>query len=647
MLCRPILYCITTIFLITIVTNSYGQLCQGSLGDPIVFINFGSGPNPGPALSAATTNYQYVDSMCPKDGAYTVTNITTRCHDSTWFTVTDHTNNGNGYFMLVNASFQPGQFYLDTVSNLCAGSTYEFAAWLVNVKRPVLCWGATQIINPDITFRIERLDGTLLQSYNTGSIVATDPATWKQYGFFFTTPSGVNTVVIRMVNNAPGGCGNDIGLDDITFRPCGPQVSTAIVGGISSSEDSLCEGTAKNYTLNAQVSSGYNNPVLQWQQSSDGNIWNDVPGATSNTLSQSFSATASTGKYYYRILVAESGNMGSANCRIASQPVIITVVPKENISISSNSPVCIGSAINLNAQGNSITWTGPNSYSASGTSVSIPNAQSSNAGTYYAISTKGSCSWRDSLVVSLLSEPAVTTSASSLNVCEGDSIQLSAAGAVSYLWGPSNVFTENTSANVVARSIQNVLCSVIGSDANGCTDTAYVQLNIIKKPQAIAGPDVSILKGSTVQLNGAALGDSITYHWTPDYAITGKQSLSPYVTPQTDTTYILNVESTAGCGVSSDSVKVFIIPQLFIPNAFSPNNDNVNDKWVIKGLESFVGSRLKVFDRYGQVVFEIRNSAQPWDGRKNGKDLPVGTYYYLIEPGNNMKPLAGNVTIFR
>src|SRR5450432_2681980 len=135
------------------------QLCQGSLGDPIVNITFGSGSNPGPSLAAATTSYQYVFTDCPNDGFYTVINSTFNCFGNTWQNVrSDHTGDPNGYFMLINASFEPSAFYLYTVKGLCASTTYEFAAWIMNVLLQSACRFSG--IQPNLTFTIENTDGT-------------------------------------------------------------------------------------------------------------------------------------------------------------------------------------------------------------------------------------------------------------------------------------------------------------------------------------------------------------------------------------------------------------------------------------------------------------------------------------------------------
>lgn len=177
---------IKNLFFCFLLFSSFGlkaQLCQGSLGDPIVNITFGSGSNPGPSLAAAATGYQYVSNDCPQDGFYTVTNSTTACFSDSWYSInSDHTGNSAGYFMLVNASIQPSDFYLETVRGLCGNTTYEFAAWIMNVIKTQSCSGNT--IKPNLTFTIESVTGAVLKSFNTNDISPQQVPTWVQYGFF-------------------------------------------------------------------------------------------------------------------------------------------------------------------------------------------------------------------------------------------------------------------------------------------------------------------------------------------------------------------------------------------------------------------------------------------------------------------------------
>jgi gliding motility-associated-like protein len=327
------------------------QLCNGSLGDPVVDLTFGAGVNSGASGYVPANSYTFTSSSCPNDGYYTITNNSSGCFNNTWFTVSDHTGGGN--FMLVNASYTPGDFFLATVTGLCPNTTYEFAAWIMNVMKP------TNSILPNLTFRIEQPDGTLLGSYNPGDIPVTASPEWKQYGLFFTTPLNNATIVLRITNSAPGGIGNDLALDDITFRPCGSLITASITGNTSNTID-ICEGNTSIYDFTA-TANGYISPVYRWQLSTDGGVtWNDIPGA--NSLSYQRQPTAS-GTYGYRLTVTEASVAGIPACRIASTSIVINVHPNPVVNAGSDRVVLTGGSATLNstAEGENIThqWSPP------------------------------------------------------------------------------------------------------------------------------------------------------------------------------------------------------------------------------------------------------------------------------------------------
>jgi gliding motility-associated-like protein len=98
------------------------------------------------------------------------------------------------------------------------------------------------------------------------------------------------------------------------------------------------------------------------------------------------------------------------------------------------------------------------------------------------------------------------------------------------------------------------------------------------------------------------------------------------------------------------SIKVFDETILTIPNAFTPNNDGINDAFRIQVMGYFKLNHLQLFNRYGQMVHEVRDLALPWDGSRNGTPLPVGTYYWVIEGidmHNKLLRRTGSVTIIR
>ncbi len=134
--------------------------------------------------------------------------------------------------------------------------------------------------------------------------------------------------------------------------------------------------------------------------------------------------------------------------------------------------------------------------------------------------------------------------------------------------------------------------------------------------------------------------------WTPNQYLNNNTIKNPVVSGVEDKIYTLLATSRGGCS-ASDQVFVKVLKFPTIPNTFTPNNDGINDTWIIQYLETYPDNRVQVFNRYGQLVFESRGYAKPWDGTMNGKPLPFGTYYYIIEPANGRKPITGYVTIIK
>ena len=475
---RLILWALVLVFL---QFPASGQLCTGSLGDPVVHIDFGSPTNPSTGFTAP--GYTYSNSSCPNDGFYTITGYSTGCFGGAWHTVAaDHTGGGN--YMLVNASFQPGDFFVKTVSNLCPNTTYEFSAWIMNVLI------SPSGIKPDITFRIETPSGTILNQYSTGGISVTGSPRWEQYGFYFTTTAGNTDVVIRMTNNAPGGQGNDLALDDIMFRPCGPVV-TSVIQGVSLPVN-VCVYEHQSYTLAGSLSPGFVNPVYQWQQSVDsGRTWTDIPGASGATYTR---PPSGEGRFRYRLSVAESGNAGIASCRIASE---------------------------------------------------------------------------------------------------------------------------------------------------------QLEVNIHPRPQVSAGPDKIRVAGySDTWLAAVVSGDNVQYRWTPPDYLSSDTSLQPLVTAVSDMQYLLTAVSGVGC-TNEDAVLVKVVAGVFVPNAFTPNNDGKNDRWTIPFLDPSWGARVMVFDRAGQLVYQARGVAVDWDGNFRGMPLDAGSFVYFIQFADGKPDLKGTLTLIR
>ncbi len=620
------------------------QICTGSLGDPVVNVTFGSGNNPGPALKSSITSYNYTSNSCPDDGSYTIVNKTDGCFGATWHRVQqDHTSNDNdGYMMLINASFTPGDFYVDTVKGLCASTTYEFSSWILNALLPTAC--SPTPIKPKLVFNIETASGTVLGSVNTGDIASSSSAEWKQYGLFFTTPAFNNTVVIRITNNAPGGCGNDLILDDITFRPCGPVVNSTITNNNKTYID-FCKNNISSVNLSATISNGYTIPSLQWQERLNNNtLWTDIPGATSDTY---LFNKINTGVYQYRLTVAEGSNINLPSCRIASNPDTITIHELPNAQAQNNSPVCEKEMLQLTGSGgNTYSWTGPNNFASAEQSPSFIAAVSFNGQYTVEVTDVFGCKALASTDAVVYPNPVAVINAGN-TICEGDSTLLQCSGGTSYVWSPALGLNDASAQNPMAKPAESTTYLVTVTDNNNCSDTSAILIAVIKKPMADAGPDKVLLKGEKTILEGMASGTDVRFFWTPADFLDNANNISPLTNVPNDNTYTLHVISNAGCGSSTDQVFVKVYSGLYIPKAFTPNNDTKNETWKIEALTFFKKAVLRVYNRYGQPVFESVGNNTIWDGNFKGQPQPAGAYVYYLDLRNGRPVIKGIVVLIR
>lgn len=622
-------------------TATHAQTCSGSLGDPIINLDFGSTANPaGSQLPAGTTNYTYVNGT-PSDGSYTITNSTAGMHPTTWWQTTDHTGNPGGKMMVVNANVsKTDYFYKSTVSGLCPGTTYEFAAWVLNLA-------TVNDIKPNITFTITDANGNI-KTFNTGDIPYQTNGTppWKQYGMLFTTPIGGGDITLTMTNNGPGGNGNDIALDDITFRACGPVIQSSFIA-TSQPTDNGCAGSAQSYTMTASASAGFNAPAYQWQVNNNG-VWQDIPGQNTATYTKIFtSGQATAGIYEYRMASAEAFNITTATCRVYSNVLTLTINAPPASIVTGNTTICEGDVLSLTASpGDSYSWTGPNGYTSTQQTITINNATPANSGAYHVLVTKFSCSTPGTVNVIVNATPAATATGGT-TICEGSSTTLHATGGVSYLWSPAAGLSDATSANPVASPASTTTYTVTVTSAQNCQATATTTVTVTKAPVVNAGEDRKMTEGQAITLNGKIDGTNFTYYWTPATNLSSTTVLNPVATPTADIAYTLHAIDGNGCGFDiTDDVFIRVYKKVVVPNTFTPNGDAINDTWAIEALETYPESLTQVFNRYGQLVYQSRGYAKPWDGNLNGKPLPEGTYYYKIDLKNGIL-LSGWVAIIR
>ncbi len=599
--------------------SAQSALCSGNLGENIFSSgDFGSGAavvfpsNPGLA-----PGFIYTLQVPPDDGEYTLTNDMRKWAFvfPTWIRISDNSPDPNGYMMVVNASYSPGIFYEQIIDNVCEKTLYEFSMDVINLIKT----GTTGHILPNVSFLINDI-----LVYTTGQIAQDEK--WHTHGFTFTTIAGQNSLKLTLRNNAPGGIGNDLALDNIRFRACGPTSSISI-----SPTGKICENSLFP-TLTAHIDA--DTGALQWQTSVNaGLIWSDIVGATNKTYQINL---LSAGIYYFRYLYSTSlSNLPNSKCRIVSDTIRVEIVPVEFLIQKS---ICEGLTFNL----------GGVEYGTTGIYQD------------HLIASNG-CDSLVTLDLMIVPDPPIVadftfTPASCEGADDGSISILSVSGT-----RPPFIFQINDS--IIPPPATSVMLS-------GGTYTAWIldEYGCFDKEDIFVpdGPpliihtieDTTIVLGHSILLNTTSTLAVWMSTWNPPGGLTCFNCLSTLATPSDEQTYVITAETESGCiDIDSVTIRVDRDPVIYIPNVFSPNNDQINDFFEISSDPLNVTSidQVIIFDRWGGIISEKaklfnEGNLKLWDGSTPMGPANPGVYVYLIKytmADGSKRISKGDVTVVK
>lgn len=616
---------VTTFFIFIFFFPAIGQFCTGSLSEPIVNMTFGTVAKP----IAGNTSFDYTQG-CPQKGQYTIKSLSFGCGDRTWLMIAgDHTRDVNGQYMLVNGSGGDGIVYIDTVSGLCSGFAYQFTAWVTNVMQKFSC--DNNPVLPNLTFTVETLDKTILETYNTGDIPITEAKQFKQYGLLFKLRSSINSVVLKIKSNSENVCGAAFAIDDIFLNLCGPLASATLDGDEGPKE--VCAEYKDHFILKSEFEPGFINPEIQWQQSLDyGKTWANIPGATNSLYAI---PRRSSDAILFRFLVAEKGNITLPNCRVVSNSILTNIHPVPDHQAPQNIIGCLNKDLALpktDPKALDILWSGPNNYTSTLTKSSVLNVQTLDAGLYQLKQNfHYGCSSLDTFFLQVFPGTTISTE-TSYAICESETIQLNAVGQGTFEWFPNIALSNNRIANPLSIPKDSINYKVVLTNSFGCKDSANVEINVYRKPQVFAGNDLKIETGDTIKLDKAwAKGTDINITWSPNLFINPINELNPIVYPVKDIVYTLTATSNLGCGAATDEISVKVFKDVFVPNAFTPNGDGLNDVFRIYAGDGYQVKHCDIYNRWGNKIFSSADINFSWDGRWLGQLQPSGTFVYYLE----------------
>ena len=380
------------------------------------------------------------------------------------------------------------------------------------------------------------------------------------------------------------------------------------------------------------------------------------------------------GNFQVVLRVGSDGNTLLSACdtpSIAGITIPFVVLPKPVANFAFPDTVCLPNASITFANLSSISdgsenafqyrWnfadplSGPNNIST----LKTPTHVYTDTGRYYVnlrVTSNGGCIKDTTILVNTIHpQPLINFGISKQNICLGDAVFLTDSTnsmdgvTVQWNWDLGDGRIRNTQNLLyIYGGPQTYSVSPYTINSFGCkTETLSKPITVHPYPTVNAGPDRTVLEGGNITINANATGNGLQYLWTPSQYLNNTTIIAPKcVDAKFDILYTLTVTGKGGCTVTDDMyVDVIKIPR--IPNTFSPNNDRVNDIWEIQYLDEYAKQYTQVFTRAGQKIFECRGRYQAWDGKHKGQELPMDTYYYIIDPGSGRDPLTGYVTIIK
>ncbi|HEY1163683.1 MAG TPA: hypothetical protein VGE90_00920, partial [Chitinophaga sp.] len=353
------------------------ETCKGSATSGKDFIeDFGTAaPGAQLALDPARGSIEYIyqNTYGLNDNYYAISSqMQLR---SEWDQSIDHTGGTNGAMLVANSAIEPKVFYSRRVNGLCPGAVYNFSAWFRNANgKQVLennCQGS--YIYAGVTFEIlNATTNAVIASFNTNDVsmplqdISTDPNRgWQKYGGTFKTnpnATSLTDVIVRIRNNNPGGCGNDIAIDDIQFAYCSPKIFAFFDGQMDQEggEYTMCAGAATNLTSAYQPAGYFVNPVYRWEYSDNGTTWVKIVGDGDGLTGYNTSVLhfAEDSRYligdptvitykWFRLTINE-GTASSLGCEQPSLPVRIELLPNPKITVA-GAQICKGQTATLTA----------------------------------------------------------------------------------------------------------------------------------------------------------------------------------------------------------------------------------------------------------------------------------------------------------
>jgi gliding motility-associated-like protein len=471
----------------------------------------------------------------------------------------------------------------------------------------VQLYAATTPLNPDETF--EWTPGTSLSSTTIRNPIAT-PLSDMEY----------------VVKVNPGAVGCD-GYDTIKIRLLPDHIT------VLNNDTVVCAGTIIPLRADGDTAFSYN-----W----DPELHIADPLSPNTTLNAQVSG-------YYTLTASYPGCIDMPDSfYVEVQPVPQVNIGPDKIICSYDTIQLYGAVVPASYPNYTYDWTPGLDLTDSTIQSPVFSGDASIPSLTLKVTTPLGCAGSDSMTVVVHAGDFLTVMPEDTGSCPPARIQLSAAGANTYTWSPEYGLDDINIANPVASPVSSTAYTLLGTKNYGshiCYDTQIVNVRVYPSATITLPDSVQIWPGESYQIDPG--GNCLYFQWFPPSGLSADNISNPVAQPEVRTRYFVTATTEQGC-IVQDSMDVLVNTEsvLDAPNAFSPTTGDF--KIVKRGIATL--KYFRIFNRWGNKVFETTNIDKGWDGRYNDKEQPMGVYIYSIDATTNTGKVFrkdGNVTLIR
>jgi gliding motility-associated-like protein len=328
---------------------------------------------------------------------------------------------------------------------------------------------------------------------------------------------------------------------------------------------------------------------------------------------------------YYTVTLDQSGCVNSDSLRVR-------VVDRVTLYPGNDSTICAGDTILLNPSGDALYFKWSPAGSILGdANIKNPAISPVSNTTYAVIASIGNCFATGSVNIKTVPYP-VSNAGSDATICWMDTARLNATAIGSrYIWLPAAYLSNPKILNPLAYPVATTVYQLLVYDTLGCPKPGISNVAITVNPQiiAFAGNDTSIVIGQPLQLHGSG---APSFLWYPNFALDRNDIADPMAILSQNQTYVMKTFTEEGCfAYDTVNIKVFTTaPDIFVPNAFTPDNNSNNIfRPIPVGISKI--EYFRVYNRNGALVYSTSHIGSGWDGSFDGKPQPVGGYVWMVQ----------------